>query len=67
MSTILGKVKRLTAKGFGFLVDDQGNEYFFHNSEVGGKGFDGLREGDRVRFEPEESSKGPRASNVVPQ
>lgn len=68
MSAIKGKVKRIVeSKGFGFLIDDAGKEYFFHNSEVGGKGFDGLLEGDAVKFTPSESPKGPRASEIIPQ
>lgn len=58
-----GTVKRLVRdRGFGFIRDGAGNEWFFHRS--GAQAFDNLSEGDRVTFDEESSSKGPRASNV---
>jgi len=48
-------------KGFGFIKDEQGKEYFFHQSAVYGEGIDNLREGDSVEFEVGEGPKGPRA------
>jgi len=62
-----GTVKRLTRdKGFGFIRDGSGKDYFFHRSSVQGS-FDDLREGQRVSFEEEASPKGPRATNVRPE
>jgi len=37
-------------KGFGFLEDEAGKEYFFHGSAVYGEGLDNLGEGDSVEF-----------------
>jgi len=51
-------------KGFGFIKDDQGKEYFFHQSAIQGEGIADLREGDSVEFEVGEGPKGPRAENV---
>jgi CspA family cold shock protein len=51
-------------KGFGFIKDDTGKEYFFHQSAVYGEGLDNLREGDSVEFDIGEGPKGPRAENV---
>jgi CspA family cold shock protein len=51
-------------KGFGFIRDDTGQQYFFHRSAVRGAVFEMLREGQRVQFTPEDSDKGPRAGNV---
>jgi cold shock protein len=51
-------------KGFGFIKDDGGKEYFFHQSAVYGEGLDNLREGDSVEFDVGEGPKGPRAENV---
>ena len=51
-------------KGFGFIKDQSGKEYFFHQSAVYGEGIDNLREGDSVEFEVGEGPKGPRAENV---
>jgi CspA family cold shock protein len=51
-------------KGFGFIKDGAGKDYFFHQSAVYGEGLDNLREGDSVEFEVSEGPKGPRAENV---
>jgi cold shock protein len=60
-----GLIKRLVRdRGFGFIRDDNGQEWFFHRSAVQDGSFDGLREGERVSFEEEPSAKGPRAANV---
>jgi CspA family cold shock protein len=61
-----GTVKRIAQdKGFGFIRDAGGQEYFFHRSSVDGS-FDNLQEGQQVRFEEEASVKGPRAKSVRP-
>jgi CspA family cold shock protein len=54
----------LIDKGFGFIRDEGGTEHFFHRSAVRDTVFELLREGQRVDFQVEESSKGPRAGNV---
>jgi len=47
-----GKIKRLVSeKGFGFILAEDGTEYFFHNSACQGTRFDELREGQAVTFE----------------
>ena len=62
-----GTVKRIQRdKGFGFIRDTNGQEYFFHRSSVQGS-FDDLSEGQRVNFDVEQSPKGPRAGNVRPE
>ena len=63
-----GTIKRVTRdRGFGFIRGEDGNEYFFHRSELrGGLAFDELEEGQPVRFEPSQGDKGPRATNIVP-
>ena len=62
-----GQIKRIQRdKGFGFIRDTSGQEYFFHRSAVQGE----LRlavEGQRVSFDEEQSPKGPRAGNVRPE
>lgn len=59
-----GTVKRkVDDKGFGFIKPDGGgDQLFFHRSAT--RGFDDMREGTKVRYEPSESEKGPRAENV---
>ena len=59
-----GVVKRIQRdKGFGFIRDTNGQEYFFHRSAVQGS-FEDLSEGQRVSFDEEPSQKGPRAGNI---
>ena len=49
---VTGKIRTLRVdKGFGFIKDDTGKEYFFHQSAVYGEGLDNLREGDSVEFD----------------
>lgn len=60
-----GVVKRVIAeKGFGFVADQNGQEYFFHQSAVVGIDFRNLREGQAVTFTAGQGPKGPRAENV---
>ena len=62
---VTGKIRTLRVdKGFGFIKDDSGKEYFFHQSAIYGEGIDNLREGDSVEFDVGEGPKGPRAENV---
>ena len=58
-----GTIKRIVAdKGFGFVADESGQEYFFHQSAC--QSFDSLREGQAVTFQTGQGPKGPRAENV---
>ena len=59
-----GTIKRLVRdRGFGFIRDDGGQEWFFHRSGTQ-VNFDQLAEGQRVAFDEESSPKGPLAANV---
>ena len=63
-----GTIKRLVRdRGFGFIRDDGGQEWFFHRSAVKDSAFEQLSEGQRVGFEEEASTKGPRATNIRPE
>jgi CspA family cold shock protein len=63
--TMTGTIRTLrTDKGFGFIKDAGGKDYFFHQSAVQGEGINDLREGDSVEFEVGEGPKGPRAEKV---
>jgi CspA family cold shock protein len=64
MANVNGSIKRLTDKGFGFIVTAGGDEYFFHQSACHGMRFDELREGQPVTFDVGQGPKGPRAENV---
>ena len=61
---LTGTVKTIAlGKGFGFLADANGTEYFFHRSEA--PDFDALDRGVAVRFIPGSGPKGPRAESVL--
>jgi cold shock protein len=60
-----GKVKWFNKKkGIGFIEQDSGPDLFVHYTVITGEGFKTLSEGQRVRFEVEETPKGPNAKNV---
>jgi CspA family cold shock protein len=63
---VTGQVKFFNSlKGFGFITTDQGEEIFFHKSNVKSTGFrDRLLEGDRVEFEVKVEMKGKKAYNI---
>lgn len=48
------------SKGFGFIKDDQGQEFFVHATGLTDK----IRENDTVTFEVAEGKKGLNAVNV---
>jgi CspA family cold shock protein len=51
-------------KGFGFIVAEDGNDYFAHFSQIKKEGFKTLQEGAEVTFEITQGDKGPQASNI---
>lgn len=58
-----GTVKRVESeRGFGFIADASGTEYFFHRTAIAD--FDSLRGGESVTFDEEDGPKGKRANNV---
>ena len=62
---MIGTIKRLTDKGFGFITaEGLAKDLFFHSNSLVGVTFDELKEGDMVSFETEESPKGLNATNV---
>ncbi|MFN8111148.1 MAG: cold-shock protein [Thermoleophilia bacterium] len=63
-----GVVKWFNAeKGYGFITpDDGGKDLFVHYSEIQASGYRSLDEGQRVSYEPQDSPKGPQASQVQP-
>jgi CspA family cold shock protein len=60
-----GKVKWFdNNKGFGFIVQDTGQDVFVHHTSIMGGGFKTLNEGEMVTFEVITSDKGLKAQNV---
>ena len=61
-------IKKLNDRGYGFLTNERGEEFFFHRSAVRDDLYDTLTEGQAVTYEldPINSGKGPRASLVSP-
>jgi len=59
-----GTVKRwLSGRGYGFIEPEGGgDDVFVHHSEITGE-YE-LREGQKVEYEVQSASKGPRAINV---
>ena len=53
------------AKGYGFIVREQGADVFVHHASIVAEGHRTLHEGDRVTFDVVESPKGLQAKNVV--
>jgi CspA family cold shock protein len=49
------------AKGFGFITDSKGKDYFVHSSALNGSV---LKEGTKVEFEVRQGQKGLEAFNV---
>lgn len=53
-----------SAKGFGFITSENGEDVFVHFSAIEGDGFKTLDEGQEVTFEIVDGDKGPQAANV---
>ena len=52
-------------KGYGFIREETGEEFFVHHSAIQCEGFRTLAEGEVVEFEPVLGQKGKQAANVV--
>ncbi|MBL9168574.1 MAG: cold shock domain-containing protein [Verrucomicrobiales bacterium] len=60
-----GKVKWFdNKKGYGFILNDAGQDVFVHHTSIKGAGFKTLQEGETVDYELVDSDKGPKALNV---
>ncbi len=51
-------------KGFGFIVNQQGEDVFIHYKDIQGSGFKTLNEKDKVSFIVDKGPKGSRALDV---
>ena len=62
-----GKVKWFNNdKGYGFIEYSSEEDIFVHYSAIRQEGYKSLSEGDEVRFDLIETSKGLQAQNVIP-
>ncbi len=52
-------------KGYGFIERGEEGDVFVHFSSITMPGFKTLNEGERVKFDVEDSDRGPVAKNVV--
>jgi cold shock protein len=60
-----GTIRKLMVdRGFGFIKGDQGDDLFFHRSEVQGVAFEELQEGQKVEYQIGQGKKGPCATSV---
>ncbi|OGV26128.1 MAG: DNA-binding protein [Legionellales bacterium RIFCSPHIGHO2_12_FULL_37_14] len=61
-----GQVKWFNEKkGFGFIVDKEGNEIFVHYKDIQGDGFRTLQENEWVTYMVEKGPKGLKAQAVM--
>ncbi|HPL63663.1 MAG: cold shock domain-containing protein [Syntrophales bacterium] len=51
-------------KGYGFIARKSGGDVFVHYSDIDGKGFRSLKEGDNVEFSIKQNPKGQAAAEV---
>lgn len=51
-------------KGFGFIINEQGQDVFVHYTNLDGEGFRCLRNGQIVEYEPLNTDKGLQGRNV---
>lgn len=52
-------------KGFGFVVNEEGQDVFVHYTSIKGEGFRCLRNGQMVDYEEFDSGKGLQGKNVT--
>ncbi len=52
-------------KGFGFILNQQGDDIFVHYKDIRGEGFKTLQENDPVSFVAEKGPKGLKAHDVM--
>ncbi len=63
-----GTVKRFNKeKGFGFITNEQGNDVFFHYSQLVMDGFKDIQDGVVVEYEAVETDRGLQAHNIIKQ
>ncbi|RMF59984.1 MAG: cold-shock protein [Calditrichaeota bacterium] len=62
----IGTVKWFNnAKGYGFILREEGDEIFVHYTGIRGEGYRTLHEGQKVEFTIVEGNQGLQAQDVV--
>jgi CspA family cold shock protein len=65
ISVATGTVKFFNSeKGYGFISREQGDDVFVHYSNIEGRGYRSLEEGQKVEFDVAPGRKGEEAQNV---
>jgi CspA family cold shock protein len=52
-------------KGFGFIINESGDDIFFHYKDIVGEGFKTIQENEKVSFITEKGPKGLKAQEVL--
>lgn len=61
-----GRVKWFNeTRGYGFITNQEGEELYVHFTDIQGKGYKTLIEGEEVEYEVKASEKGKQATNVM--
>jgi cold shock protein len=61
----MGTVKWFdTAKGYGFIMSNDGVDVFVHYKNITGDGYKTLKQGQRVKFRVKDGPKGLQAEDV---
>lgn len=62
----IGHVKWFNEKkGFGFIINERGDDIFVHYKDILGDGFKTLQENDKVLFVTDNGPKGLKAQEVM--
>ena len=65
VAKLVGKVKWFdNAKGYGFILNEDGEDVFVHYRSIMGDGYKSLNEGEEVEFIQTRSEKGWQAAEV---
>ena len=52
------------SKGYGFIVQEDNNDIFFHRSDLDRSLYNLIKDGDAVLYDTGDGRKGPKAVNV---
>ena len=61
-----GRVKWFNeTRGYGFITNQDGEELYVHFTDIQGKGYKTLAEGEEVEYEVRANERGKQAANVM--